>query len=143
MKKSIIVLIAIPCIALGIGKSYQLANNELVSADARPVISDISQDNYSSDVKKYKEETAAKIAANNKSLADFKKKRINEKKKAARKDYEAKISKLETKNADLKLKMENYKEDGKEGWEKFKIEFSRDMEELGKAFSDLTKKNVK
>jgi len=43
----------------------------------------------------------------------------------------------------MKLKMDNYKLEGKENWEKFKMEFSHDMDELGKAFSDLTVKNVK
>jgi hypothetical protein len=41
------------------------------------------------------------------------------------------------------MKMDNYKADSKENWEKFKVEFSRDMDELGAAFKDLTVKNVK
>ena len=47
------------------------------------------------------------------------------------------------KNSDLKMKLDNYKAEGKENWKKFKIEFNRDMEELGIAFKDLTVKNVK
>ncbi len=43
----------------------------------------------------------------------------------------------------MKKKMENYKEEGKDKWEIFKAEFSHDMDELGKAFKDLTVKNVK
>ena len=50
---------------------------------------------------------------------------------------------MEQKNTDLKRRLDDYKQDGKENWEKFKIEFNRDMDELGKAFKDLTVKNVK
>ena len=39
--------------------------------------------------------------------------------------------------------MDEYKAEGKEQWEEFKAEFSRDMDELGKAFKDLTVKNEK
>jgi len=39
--------------------------------------------------------------------------------------------------------MDDYKQDGKENWEKFKAEFNHDMDELGKAFKDLTINNIK
>ena len=50
---------------------------------------------------------------------------------------------MEQKNTDMKKRMDEYKADGKEQWKKFKAEFSRDMDELGQAFKDLTVKNVK
>ena len=40
------------------------------------------------------------------------------------------------------MKMDNYKEEGKEKWEVFKVEFNNDMDNLGKTFKDLTVKNV-
>ena len=43
----------------------------------------------------------------------------------------------------MKQKMADYKEEGKEKWETFKVEFNHDMEELGNAFKDLTVKNTK
>ena len=39
--------------------------------------------------------------------------------------------------------MDDYKVEGKDKWEKFKTEFSHDMDELGKGFKDLTVKNIK
>jgi hypothetical protein len=42
----------------------------------------------------------------------------------------------------MKMKMDNYKEEGKDKWEIFKTEFSHDMDALGKSFKDLTVKNV-
>jgi len=38
--------------------------------------------------------------------------------------------------------MRDYKGEGKEKWEAFKTEFNRDMDELGKAFKDLTVNNT-
>lgn len=91
------------------------------------------------DFKKIKEE---RIAINEKSLADFRT-RIETEKKEAKAEYLKTINELDKKNSDLKLKMENYKEDGKVNWEKFKKDFDYEMEELGKSFSDFGTKKVK
>ena len=97
---------------------------------------------YREDMEKYRQETAEKIDANNKSLAEFND-RIKSQKMAAQADYKKKIAELEQKNTDMKKRMDEYNADGKENWENFKTEFNRDMEELGKAFKDLTVKNIK
>ena len=96
---------------------------------------------YLADMEKYKTETATKIAANEAIVLDFNN-RIDSQKLEARIAYKQKIADLESKNSDMKMRLDNYKQDNKEGWEKFKTEFSRDMEELGKAFQDLTVQNV-
>ena len=54
--------------------------------------------------------------------------------------YAKKIAKLEQKNKDLKIKLKAY-ETNQSDWEKFKREFNHDMDELGKAFKDLTVDN--
>lgn len=97
---------------------------------------------YEADMESYRMETADKIAINQKNIADFKA-RIEHEKKDAQAAYRKKVAALEQKNSDLKMKLDNYKAEGKENWRKFKIEFNRDMEELGIAFKDLTVKNVK
>jgi hypothetical protein len=101
-----------------------------------------ANDDYLLEVEKYKLETADKIIQNDKSIAEFNA-RVKTEKKETREQYIKDIAALEAKNADLKMKMEVYKADSKENWDKFKIEFSHDMDELGKAFKDLTVKNVK
>jgi len=53
------------------------------------------------------------------------------------------LATLENKNNDLKIKLANFKEDSQDNWESFKTEFSKDMNELGQAFKDLTTDNVK
>jgi len=108
------------------------ANNELEQANQE----------YLADIENYRTETSSKIEANNQSIADFNL-RIAKEKKEVKEDYKKKIAELESKNSDMKKKMDEYKADGKEKWEAFKTEFSHDMDELGAAFKDLTVKNVK
>jgi len=43
----------------------------------------------------------------------------------------------------MKKKLDDYQLEGKDKWNLFKTEFSHNMEELGKAFNDLTIKNTK
>lgn len=43
----------------------------------------------------------------------------------------------------MKKKLDDYKADGKDKWEQFKKDFSRDMDDLGNAFKDLTTKKTK
>jgi hypothetical protein len=101
----------------------------------------IAQEEYQNDIDSYRVQTAARIAENEKSILEFKARIANEKKEA-REDYNQKLEALENKNNDMKKSMDVYKAEGKEKWEAFKTEFSHDMDELGKAFKDLTVKNV-
>ena len=50
---------------------------------------------------------------------------------------------MEKRNSELKIKLDNYKEDGTDKWQIFKTEFKSDMDELGKAFADFTVSNKK
>jgi hypothetical protein len=69
--------------------------------------------------------------------------RIASDKKEAKADYNKRIAELEQKNSDMKKKLDDYKADGKDKWEQFKKDFSRDMDDLGNAFKDLTTKKTK
>lgn len=110
-------------------------------AEANKDLEKASQE-YLADIEIYRLETADRIAANEKSIAEFNS-RIENKKKDATADYKAKVAELNRKNTDMKKRMNDYKADGKDQWESFKAEFNHDMEELGKSFNDLTVKNVK
>lgn len=120
-------------------KKVEDAKTEVVEANTEL---DIAQAEYMADMDKYKTETAEKIAANDLIIKDFND-RIASQKKDAKVEYKQKVASLEQKNTDMKKKMDDYKLEGKENWEKFKTEFNHDMDELGKAFKDLTVKNVK
>jgi hypothetical protein len=95
-----------------------------------------------SNYKQFKKESEDRIIAQEKSIAEFKA-RIAKEKKANRAEYEKKLVQLEQKNSDLRKKLNEYKDEGKGKWISFKIEFNHDMDELGKAFKDLTVTNVK
>lgn len=96
---------------------------------------------YLADIENYKIETASKIEANNKSIAEFNVRVLNQK-EAVRAKYFKRIAALEQKNTDLKKRMEDYKASGKENWEHFKQEFKTEMDDLGKSFQNVFINNV-
>lgn len=137
MKKTIIILAAITFITGAIFTSCNTPAEKVDNAEKNVInaTNDLDKANqeYLVDVENYRKETADKIAANDKSIADFKA-RIAHEKLDAQVAYQKKIVALEQKNSDLKKKIDGYKAESKEQWELFKVEFSKDMDELGTAF---------
>lgn len=117
----------------------QDAKDKLITAKSDLII---AQQDFNVEYQKLKKESDEKILAHEKSIAEFKA-RIATEKKEVQEKFAMEIALLEKKNSDLKKKLDGFKEEGKDKWEKFKVEFSHDMDELGKAFKDLTVKNVK
>ncbi|MES2397449.1 MAG: peptidase M23 [Bacteroidota bacterium] len=144
MKKSIFVITASALIGASILTSCNTSAEKVENAQDKvseaTLDLDKANEEYLVDIENYRKETEAKIAANDQSIAEFNA-RIENEKNEAKADYKKKIAELEQKNSDIKKKMAEYKAEGKEKWELFKTEFSRDMDELGKAFKDLTVKN--
>ena len=97
---------------------------------------------YLMEVRTYRKETEERIAAND-SIIQVLKSKIAGRKQQARTEYAKKVTELEQKNDALKKKMGDFREDGKEQWESFKAEVNHDMNELEKAFRDLTTDNIK
>lgn len=120
-------------------KKVDDAQNEVAKANEAL---DEANAEYLADMEDYRNQKAAMIAANDSSIMALKAKIASEK-KGVKADYETKITALEQKNRDLKVKMDNYKDEGKEQWESFKREFNHDMDELGNALKDLTVNNKK
>lgn len=54
-----------------------------------------------------------------------------------REEYLIRVNRLEQKNAELRTKLKDYREVGKDKWEEFKREFNHDLDEFGKALKDL------
>ncbi len=100
----------------------------------------IAKEEYLADIENFKKETAAKIDSNKQKIAEF-----NVKIEYAKKDVKTyslqQIVILEQKNSELKIKMDEYKADGKDNWESFKTAFNKDMNDLGEAFKNFTVKN--
>lgn len=88
--------------------------------------------------KKFKEDTDAKILANETKMTA-----LSDQMKAKGKKlddlYARKIDTLQMKNKVLKNKLDTY--DMKSDWKEFQEEFSRDMDELGKTLKDFTVNN--
>lgn len=146
MKLSLLTLSAFSLFAIGTFNACttpaeKVENAETKVAEANKAL-DKANEEYTADIEKYRVENAAKVAANDKALAEFKI-RIASEKKETREAYLKKIAELEKKDSDLKKRLADYKATGKDNWQIFKTEFSHDMDELGKAFKDLTVNNVK
>jgi uncharacterized protein YhaN len=99
-----------------------------------------AQQEYLADVENYRRQTALKIQANNKSISDFNAS-VEAEKAEVKAAYKMKVAELEKKNNDLQLKLDGYKAENKDKWEAFKMEFNRDMDQLGTALKDLTVRN--
>ena len=128
------------------GKKVENAENNLQEAknDVHIAKQDLNQaiKDSVSEYQKFKVASDGKIAAHEKNIAEFKTKIANEKKEN-RAVYERKLAKLEQKNSNMKKKLVNYKENEKYNWEKFKIAYNRDMDELGREFKELSVAKVK
>jgi len=85
--------------------------------------------------KTFRSESEVKISDLENRIAELK---VKMKKQGTALDaqYEKRIDTLEQKIRELKNRMENY-EKSQSDWEKFKREFNHDMDELGQAFKDL------
>lgn len=143
MKKSIlsIAIITTTLLTSCNNSTEKVENAQAAVVEANENLDEANQE-YLADIETYRTETSEKIAANEKSIADFKL-RVENEKKEAKSEYKKKIAELEQKNSDMKKTMDDYKAEGKDKWESFKTEFSHDMDELGKAFSDLGTNNIK
>jgi len=117
-------------------EKVEKAENQVVEANEKL---DSAIKNYQEDMSAYRIETANRIAYNEKAIADFNLK-IAKEKKEVRTDYLKKIAELDKKNTDMKIKLNSYKDDGNDKWKKFKMEFSKEMDDLGASIKDLTTK---
>jgi len=151
-KNSLLPIVGLVCIALILLISVTILTScsspsqklEAAQENVKDANDDLYEANeaYLNEIDIYRRESAAKINANNQSIADFNA-RIESQKKEVRDDYKKKIAELEQKNTDAKKRLDGYKADGKDNWTNFKLEFSRDMDALGKALKDLTVSSAK
>lgn len=91
--------------------------------------------------KEFHNEEQERIWANERYIAELKVK-MNRPGKLLDATYAKKITSLEEKNKDMKRRMDAY-ENNQSNWENFKREYNHDMDELGKALTDLTIDNTK
>lgn len=141
MKKSILTLAVATLFASALLTSCSSPSEKVVQAqnnvdDANKNLDNANKE-YLADIESYRKVAADKIAANEKSIVEFRT-RKDIKKLEARIEYTKKLDELEKKNTDLKKSLDDYKADGKDKWDTFKAEFSKNMDGIGNAFKELT-----
>lgn len=92
--------------------------------------------------KAFKKEKDSIINDNNYRIAALKKE-MKLQSKSINAKYQKTIADMEQKNKDLKVKTDTFKNDANSDWQAFKREFNHDMEEIGRAFKDLSVDNKK
>ncbi len=145
MKKSIymiaIVAYTTATIFTSCGSSQQKV--DAAKADIESAEMDLmkAKEDYNKEYNEFKYKSEKQIADNAERI-NVLKKQAEKIKKELKEEYEKTIADLEAKNNVLQSKIDEAKEGSDEGWESFKREFSHDMEELGKAISEIGTNDV-
>jgi hypothetical protein len=87
-------------------------------------------------IRQFKKDAQETIEKYEKSIAEFKVRIANEV-KVNKAVYEEKLGQLEKKNSEMKKKLADYKEEGKDKWESFKNGFTRNMDDIGSSISNF------
>ena len=151
MKNSIIFLASILFLTVTILSGCQSSATKVENAedkvqDAKNDLADSQRDlnairlDTISNYEQFKLEAEKILIAQEKNITDLKA-RLASEKKVINADYDKKLAELENKNSELERKLADYKDDGQDKWNSFKAEFNHDIDELGKAFKDLTVEN--
>lgn len=146
MKKSIL-SIAIATLFTGslitsCNSSSQKVEDAAVKVDVTAEDLNKAKEEFNNEYNKLKVESEQRMLDNEFKIAELKATKIKLKKEA-KADYDKTIADLEQKNSNMRTKLNDYKEEGKDKWESFKREFNHDMDELGSALKDLANNNVK
>jgi uncharacterized protein YccT (UPF0319 family) len=119
------------------------ARDKLQDAEEQVVVANQELNQTLNDsIQLFKKESGELIISYEKSIAELKTKLENEKEEN-KIIMEKKLALLEQKSEDLKIKLQEYEEEGTDKWTAFKNEFNHDLEQLGTALKDLTVDNVK
>ena len=143
MKSHVLKIIMTVCtVAMFVSSCSDEAAKTNNDKTASPQINSDSEKNRDAEIEAYKKQSREKIAANEKIISDLKA-RVNISEEEARDNYNYRIEVLEKRNNELKIKLESFQEKSEAKWNDFKREFNHDMQELGNAFEDFSKNNVK
>lgn len=146
MKKSIVTLCLAGCmVAMGIAAcSSNEKKVENATEDLKEAKAELQQEKRDSvsDYLKFKQESDARIAENENTISTFKENMKRNGKAISVSDQKA-IDVLEQRNIDLRKKIAEFKENGKDNWAAFKTEFNHDLDHLSEALKNLTISNTK
>lgn len=144
MKKILLSLLVIPVLLITIS-SCNHSNDEKTSAenvsDAKENLKEAAEE-YKEEVANYRNEMQQTIYKNRDLINNLKAEKTSADKKV-NEERKLQIAKLEVKNDDLEVRINEYTNENEVNWKTFKKEFSHDMNEIGKAFKDLGVDNTK
>lgn len=139
MKKTILIIAALAFAAAtftGCTTPAQKVENAEENVDQASKDLAEAKQKYHAELESFRKQTDTQINSNEQMIAELKT-RVAKEKMEARAVYDKRISELEQKNIEMKKKMKHHRDDSMDSWETFKAEFSRDMDELGKALKDF------
>lgn len=90
----------------------------------------------------YCEESEMKLAENDRKIESLKS-TIKAESKSIRITTENALNDAKVKNKQLKIKLNDFQKGVKSDWESFKLDFNKDLDELGKSISAMAEKNMK
>jgi hypothetical protein len=122
-------------------KENDLDQAEQEVIDAQAELKQAEKDSISN-FNTYKESIQLKLDENEGIIKDLKMK-ISTKAKAERDIDQVEINKLESRNEELQLKIDNYQLGTEQRWALFKVELNNELDELGKSISRMAERNHK
>lgn len=141
--KAALFMAVVAIAAVGCNSPQQKAD-KLQSAEENVIVAQDELDqaimDSTNEYTRFKIESETKLIENDVKIAELKAK-LKSDKIEIRNKYEKELLELETKNATLKVNMSEYQESDKSQWEKFKVSFNDDMDELGKSISKMADEN--
>ena len=102
---------------------------------------DQAQKDSIQDFENFKLESEIRISDNERVIAAYRQRMLNEKNKFKVEDQK-RIDEIEQRNINMRKKIAEYKAEGKDKWISFKQEFNHDMDDLGSAIKNLGVKNT-
>jgi hypothetical protein len=96
---------------------------------------------YTKDMETYKKQMSDTLTSIDTAISKFREK-MKKEGKEAKIEYNKGIAELDQRGKELRKKLEEYKEKGKEKWDVFKTDFTKDMDTLSKQLKDLTSKKT-
>jgi len=142
MKNSILLFSILVTFVFGCTSSEKKVEN--ATEDLKEAKAELSQEQKDSvaDYLSFKRGIEERIEANEKGIEAYKMSIDNSKEKI-REAGQKQVDELQQRNINMRKKLADYKANGKDNWEAFKIEFNHDMDDLGEALKNLTIKNTK
>lgn len=96
---------------------------------------------YAEEWEKFRTESEQQVSSNESTILLYREREKTD--KTFKQKYKETLDRLEAKNAELKVKMNEAKDKTRDNWEEFKREWNHDMDELGTALRDLGRDNAK